>query len=76
MELRSVLPVIGVGKGRKEAWNKPETPHSETLVKQRSGFDFWFVDIGDTVKIFSDFALSIIVLVMIVFASFLQNFIL
>lgn len=40
MELRSVLPVIGVGKGRKEACNKPETPHSETLVKQRSGFDF------------------------------------
>lgn len=52
MELGSMLQLIGVGKGRKEARNKPETPHLENLVKQCSGFDFSFVDIGGTVKIF------------------------
>lgn len=30
-------------------------PRSETLVKQCSSFDFSFLDVGDDIKIFSDF---------------------
>lgn len=70
---------VSVANARGVQWEAEERkhvmnlrhPYSETLVKQCSGFDFSFVDIGDSIKIFPDFALSIVVLM---FALFLQNF--
>lgn len=48
--------------------------HSETSVKQGSGFDLSFVYIGGSTKVFPDFVLSIVVLVMSMFVLLLQSF--